>query len=196
MAQLHQSYNTLNDLIGRVQDSSGNNLTKMKEQLKDSLGLSSNYALGLKTIQDQKHTLNVNALNQEKLVRELKFPAYLAIAEWVEQTYRPQIEADYNSLAPILPTIDTLTRTIEGLINLEQTESDRQLDRTIQAFGTGVAVASVTAAVVSTQVRQPDPAKKWDIAFFDIFIALLFSLGFGYLVALGVAWFIRDTSRH
>ncbi len=67
-------------------------------------------------------------------------------------TYQP----DYSPQ----PT-ENVMRTLEAVINLQQTESDRQLNTTIQVFGTGLTTASITAAILSTQVQKPTYELPW-----------------------------------
>lgn len=183
---LHDQYGELKSLIENVQEGKTETLKAMRENLKESLQFSSNYAIGLKDIQDQKHTITMNAHNHGKIWQQFGLNSSPQIREWIEETYLKQIEADYESLAPVLPMTENLMRSLEGMINLEQTESDRQLNETIQVFGTGIAFASVTAAIASTQVKDPEPPalSYWE--------AFGLSIAIGALVALGMAWAVRS----
>ncbi|MDJ1172282.1 hypothetical protein PMG71_22900 [Roseofilum sp. BLCC_M154] len=186
---LHDQYGDLKDLMKNVQKQNPKTLKVMRDNLKKSLQFSSTYAIGLKDIQDQKHTITVNAYNHGKIWQEFELNSSPQIREWIEDTYLKQIEADYESLAPVLPMTENLMRSLEGMINLEQTESDRQLNMTIQVAGMGIAFASVTAAIASTQVKDPEPPALSPGQ------ALGLSILIGVLVALGTAWFVRSERK-
>lgn len=192
---LHDEYGKLKSLIENVQEGDRETLKAMRENLRKSLQFSSTYAIGLKDIQDQKHTITVNAHNHGKIWQEFGLNSSPQIREWIEETYLKQIEADYDSLAPVLPMTENLMRSLEGMINLEQTESDRQLNDTIQSFGTGLAVASVTAAIVSTQVKQPSEPHVSEVPGWSWGYALMFSIGIGFLAAIGVARFFGSERK-
>lgn len=186
---LHDQYGDLKDLMKNVQKQNPKTLKVMRDNLKKSLQFSSTYAIGLKDIQDQKHTITVNAHNHGKIWQEFELNSSPQIREWIEDTYLKQIEADYESLAPVLPMTENLMRSLEGMINLEQTQSDRQLNETIQVAGMGIAFASVTAAIASTQVKDPEPPALSPGQ------ALGLSILIGALVALGTAWFVRSERK-
>jgi hypothetical protein len=54
-----------------------------------------------------------------------------------------------------LTLLENLIRTIEGIIDIEQTKTERALNRAIFIASTGLATSGVTATLVSTQVKSP-----------------------------------------
>jgi hypothetical protein len=140
----------------------------------------------------QPHTIATNLTNYEDCLQELQnYPEtdldFIAqFASIVKKKYLPQIESDRQTLHQGLRVLENLLQSIRGKIQIEQTksqqeqiESDRQLNTTIQVFGTGLASASIAAAILSTQVRQPPTnADKWHWGG-----ALIASLAIGLLFA-------------
>ncbi len=195
---LHDEYGKLKSLMKNVQDGNRETLKAMRENLKKSLQFSSTYAIGLKDIQDQKHTITVNAHNHGKIWQEFGLNSPPQIREWIEETYLKQIEADYDSLAPVLPMTENLMRSLEGMINLEQTESDRELNDRLQAlqvFGAALAVSSITATLVSTQVQEPTQSSVPPPPGWPFWYIILWTVGMGYLAMIGVLWGLRKERK-
>jgi hypothetical protein len=54
-----------------------------------------------------------------------------------------------------LTAVQNLSGTIQGIIQLEQTKSDRILDQTIALVGVGLAISGLTATVVTQYLPKP-----------------------------------------
>jgi hypothetical protein len=79
--------------------------------------------------------------------------------------------------------LENLNSTLQGIIDVEQTKSDRALDTTIALAGIGLAISGLTATAIS--VQQPQPKSYQDVSFLSspiVFWSLLFSSPF--LIAL------------
>jgi hypothetical protein len=168
------------------------NLLELEEKLQKTTETLSDYVDNISYFGIQPHTIATNLTNYEDCLQELQnYPEtdldFIAqFASIVKKKYLPQIESDRQTLHQGLRVLENLLQSIRGKIQIEQTksqqeqiESDRQLNTTIQVFGTGLASASIAAAILSTQVRQPPTnADKWHWGG-----ALIASLAIGLLFA-------------
>jgi hypothetical protein len=55
-----------------------------------------------------------------------------------------------------LTAVQNLSSTIQGIIQLEQTKSDRILDQTIALVGVGLAISGLTATVATAYLPKPE----------------------------------------
>ncbi|MBE9129355.1 MULTISPECIES: hypothetical protein [unclassified Coleofasciculus] len=102
--------------------------------------------------------------------------------------YQRQIASDCQNFQPGLTLLENLTSTIQGIIDLEQTKSDRALDNTIALAGIGFAISGLTATAIS--VQQPQPASYKDISFLTSPVFVL-SIGFGFSAPFLIALIYR-----
>jgi hypothetical protein len=83
--------------------------------------------------------------------------------------------------------LQNLANTINGIIEIEQTKSDRNLNKTIAIASTGLATSGVTATILSTKI--PDHNKD-----LPLITAFGYSIVSGILVAL-IAWIVTRFFR-
>lgn len=70
-----------------------------------------------------------------------------AFSQTVEQHYQPQLEQDIASLTPSLGTLQGLTDTVRGIVEIEQAQRDRNFQNNIAIVGVGLGTASILASV-------------------------------------------------
>ena len=171
-------------------------LSKLQETLTANLINLSDYTIALNYLENQIRTIQVNLDNYKSRLNEmqkkyegsdLEFLKTFSDSEIYANKYQQQVEVDYANLKPGLTLLQNLNSTIQGIIDLEQTKSDRALDNTIALAGIGLAISGITATVSSA--KQPpitsykdvsfliSPAFVWSIIFSAPFlIALIFRL--------------------
>jgi len=108
-------------------------------------------------------------------------------ATLAEEKYQEQIESDLASLKPDLTLIENLISTLRGIIDIQQTKSDRALNTTIFIASAGLATSGVTATLVSTQVYSPQNDKNT----MDLLMAILLSI----VIPVLVVFFVFKISR-
>ncbi|CBN58778.1 MULTISPECIES: hypothetical protein [Kamptonema] len=141
--------------------SQGLDLQELEENLTKALPLLSEYAIQLKSLEIQLRTIKSNLGNYKKRLKKLeekpntKLDLLEKFAAFAEEKYQEQIESDLASLNPDLTLIENLISTLRGIIDIEQTKSDRALNTTIFIASTGLAASGITATLVSTQVYSP-----------------------------------------
>ncbi len=100
-------------------------------------------------------------------------------SELYAQKYQRQVASDCENFQPGLTLLENLNSTLQGIIDVEQTKSDRALDNTIALAGIGLAISGLTATAIS--VQQPQPKSYKDVSFLSsplFFWSLLFSSPF------------------
>jgi hypothetical protein len=147
------------------------NLNELQKDLTDTLISLSDYTIELNNLYYQICTIKTNQENYqyrlEKITREhqtsnLKCLEEFSQSEIYAKKYLRQTETDYANLTPGLTVVQNLSNTLQGIIQLEQTKSDRRsleaerkLDNTIALVGVGLAISGLTASVATQYLPKP-----------------------------------------
>lgn len=169
------------------------NLTNLQQNLADNLTIYSIYADFLSKIEDQEHTLKYNLINYQKRLQKIanldsQHPSANTLefletfSDFAIEKYLPQVEADRSSFNVGLRLLENTIKTIEGIINIEQTKSEQTLAVTVGIAGLGLAVSGITATIASTQI--PSPNKNNELS-----IPVVAGLSFGILIPFIVILF-------
>jgi hypothetical protein len=162
-------------------------LGHLQQTMKDHLINLSDYAIALNALQNQSRTLTINLENYQYRLQsmqeeysgcDLKVLEKLS-SELYAQKYQRQVASDCENFQPGLTLLENLNSTLQGIIDVEQTKSDRALDNTIALAGIGLAISGLTATAIS--VQQPQPKSYTDFSFLSspiFFWSLLFSSPF------------------
>lgn len=149
-------------------------LLELEEKLQKTTETLSDYVDNISYFGIQPYTIRTNFTNYKNCLKELQenpdtdLSLLSQFATIVKEKYLPQTEGDRQTLHQGLRVLENLLQSIRGKIQIEQTkiqqeqiESDRQLNTTIQILGTGLAGCSITATILSTQIKKPEP--KWEM---------------------------------
>ncbi|WP_414621193.1 hypothetical protein [Calothrix sp. CCY 0018] len=140
------------------------NLTQLQKTLTNTLVSLSDYTIQLNYLDDQIRTIKINLDNYqyrlEKITREHQSSNLNCLKEFSQseiyaKKYLQQAETDYANLTPGLTVVQNLSDTLQGIIQLEQTKSDRKLDNTIALVGVGLAISGLTATVATQYLPKP-----------------------------------------
>ena len=107
------------------------------------------YAQYLRDLSDHATTISTNLHNyRQQLAKLARLPdcdlTFLQdFLDLAENKYLKQIQVDQSYLTPGQGLFQQLTETIRGLAELEQTESDQHLERTIQVLGVALATGAI-----------------------------------------------------
>jgi hypothetical protein len=164
---------TLKDAAKHIQlaiadDSTKTDLVALQLDLKSTLNLMTTYAEELIYLEDQKNTIETNLRNYQKKLkrlenpdRDIDLPFLEKFTTIVTDKYLPQITADLASLSPAQKSLENSVRNIEGIINIEQAKSDRNLNQTIFAVGSGLGTSQIAASIIVAQfpanIKTDDP---------------------------------------
>jgi hypothetical protein len=137
------------------------NLKLLQNYLADTLTILSTYATYLTRLEEKQHTINSNLKNYQRRLqsfakldmenRDRLLDCFQPFADYALEKYQPQLESDIASLSAGLRLLENAIKTIEGIIQLEQTKSDRALSETVAIATVGLGVSAITATVASTQ---------------------------------------------
>jgi hypothetical protein len=174
-------------------------LNQLQKTLTDNLINLSDYTIALNYLENQRRTIKVNLENynfrlaemaQKYTASDLEFLKIFSESEIYAKKYQRQIDADYENLSPGLTLLENLNSTIQGIIDLEQTKSDRALDNTIAIASVGLAISGLTATVATA--HNPPPKSYTDLSFL-LSPAFVLSIAFSapFLIALLVRLFRR-----
>ncbi|MDJ0617155.1 MAG: hypothetical protein QNJ63_10490 [Calothrix sp. MO_192.B10] len=173
-------------------------LNNLQSILSDNLINLSDYTIALNYLENQHQTIKLNLDNYRSRLAEiekqhpgsdLEFLKIFSESDIYAQKYQRQIEADTTTFLPGLTLLQNLNSTIEGIITLEQTKSDRQLNNTIAIAGVGLATSSLGSAVI---LAQPNNYKQHIGFRAEVFF---WSLGIGAIAILCTIIIIRIFRR-
>ncbi|MCT7992718.1 hypothetical protein [Laspinema olomoucense] len=138
-------------------------LKEMQITLQKCLTIFSGYASHISELEEQQQTIATNLHNYKKQLTimpealnpkwkgDRSFQFLNSFSKYTQEKYIPQIQADLASLSAELRLLENAIKTIEGIIQLEQTKSDRALSETVAIATVGLGLSAITATVVSTQ---------------------------------------------
>ncbi len=142
------------------------NLTQLQKTLANILVSQSDYTIVLNYLDDQIRTIATNLENYEyrleKITKEKPGSnledclQQFSQSEIYAKKYLRQAKTDYANLTPGLTVVQNLSNTFQGIIQLEQTKSDRKLDKTIALVGVGLAISGLTATVATQYLPKPE----------------------------------------
>ncbi|HLO51171.1 MAG TPA: hypothetical protein VK211_22345 [Kamptonema sp.] len=171
-------------------------LKELQQNLVDTLTILSTYANYISRLEEQQNTIKSNLTNYQirlKTIAKLEpntnsnqpLDFLESFSDFANEKYLPQIEADRASLSAGLRLLENAIKTIEGIIEIEQTKSDRALNQTIFIASTGLAASGITATLVSTQVYSPQNKDNT----MTLSSAILWSIGIPFLVIVSAIIF-------
>ncbi|MGB3653125.1 MAG: hypothetical protein WBA41_18160 [Rivularia sp. (in: cyanobacteria)] len=190
--EIQESINTARKL--QTQLSTGElNLTELQTTLANTLISLSDYTIELNYLDDQIRTIKTNLENYQYRLGKIssEYQASLSFLEEFSQSeiyakkYLRQAETDYANLIPGLTVVQNLSDTLQGIIKLEQTKSDRlklaterKLDNTIALVGVGLAISGLTASVATQYLPKPQQTypQGYDISIASVMLSPAFVL--------------------
>ncbi|MEA5489862.1 MULTISPECIES: hypothetical protein [Pseudanabaena] len=171
-------------------------LESQKNTIETNLKNYQNEIKELIKLESQKNTVETNLKNYQNEIKQFEGikpnidqPLFNKFTAIVTDKYIDQIAADLASLSPEQKFLENSVRKIEGIINIEQARSDRKLNQTIFAIGTGLGTSQVAAGVIVAQFPSKadyHPAVYIGSVFVvSIFVGLIFGGGV-------ICWFKRS----
>ncbi|MBD2353897.1 hypothetical protein H6G41_04555 [Tolypothrix sp. FACHB-123] len=160
------------------------NIITLQNILKQTPDILLKYTNNLTYLDDYYRTVNINIGNYEKRCQKLE--EILNNSDWqflqtfhdfAKEKFLEQITTDQANYSPGLTLVENYIKTIQGIIDLEQSKSDRTLNTTIAIAGIGLATSQIASAVILVEV----PANKNPTAY--RLEAFIWSLVIGALFA-------------
>ncbi|MEG3899921.1 MULTISPECIES: hypothetical protein [unclassified Microcoleus] len=139
-------------------------LTSLKIKLKELLGESLNYERALEYLEDFNNTINIHVYNYQEKLSEIsykwqfstdKLSAFNFFIERSCPYFQRQIQGDLGYFKHRTDLIKIAVDLVAGIVDIEQAEIDRSLERTIQIWGTGLGAGGLVVSAVSNYIQTP-----------------------------------------
>lgn len=133
---------------------------KLKELLRESL----NYERALECLEDFNNTINIHVYNyQEKLLQisdksQLQTDELITFKFFVDRNcryFQEQIKGDLGYFKHGTDLIKIAVELVGGIVDIEQAECDRSLERKIEILGAGLGAGGIVVSAVSAYVETP-----------------------------------------
>ncbi|WP_017307229.1 hypothetical protein [Spirulina subsalsa] len=168
-------------------------LTELKQTLKDLLTTALNYSQQLRNLEYAHNTIAINhknylaILDQMEQLAQQPLEVLRVFGEKEAVTFQDQITADLNYFRHGSGLLDTAINSIRGLVEVDQAERDRTLQNqnqklqdSIQIIGVGIAagaiVASTSPLIFDHPLTWPGQANQGE-SLHPFILAILLSLG-------------------
>ncbi|WP_353930558.1 hypothetical protein WJM97_20160 [Okeanomitos corallinicola TIOX110] len=172
-------------------------LNDLQKTLADNLINLSDYTIALNYLENHHRTIILNLENYKTRLADieqkypgsdLEFLKKFSEGEVYAQKYQRQVKADLENLSPGLTLLQNLNSTIQGIIDIEQTKTDRTLNNTIAIAGLGLATSQIASSVLVSQF--PPPPKTPFIITPPFYVSILT----GVIVSI-IAWILLTKIR-
>jgi hypothetical protein len=133
---------------------------KLKELLRESL----NYERALEYLEDFNNTINIHVYNYQERLLQIEDKLQLLPDDlttfkfFIDRTcryFQEQIKGDLGYFKHGTDLIKIAVELVRGIVDIEQAECDRSLEKTIQILGTGLGAGGIMVSAVSTYVERP-----------------------------------------
>jgi hypothetical protein len=157
--------NFIEDLETKLVVKQDQYLHELKTNVKNLLHDCLDYQKMLQTLEDFDNTISIHVYNYQEKLSEIIEKCQLQPEElttfslFIEKTspyFQRQIKGDLGYFQHGTNLIETAIASIRGIVEIEQAESDRNLQKTIQAVGFGIGAAGVVATSAPYWIKQ-DP---------------------------------------
>ena len=172
--------------------------TLLREQLPQ---MAFEYARHLRDLSDHTTTIQTNLeiyQGQMAKLAQLSGNDLSFLQQFLDRTennFLRQIQIDREYLAPGQAIFQQLVETIRGLAELEQAESDRRLERTIQVVGVGLGVGAIFGSSSAFIDRPWKPPFSPNADVHPFLSSLLVSLSAALLAGFATWWLTRPKKR-
>ncbi|NEP02592.1 MAG: hypothetical protein F6K58_28880 [Symploca sp. SIO2E9] len=182
---------------------SQSNLQLLKEKLKKMPKLDLEYSHLLRNLEHDRNTITINTKNYLESLQEIssklranpKYSLYndLRFLENFSKEecpyFQERIQADFNYFVQGSNLVDKAIASIRGMVEIEQAQRNRSLERTIQILGVGLGTGGIVASAISSHIETPitltptSNSNKLHPAVNTLFWSVAF-----LLLAAGVTW--------
>lgn len=162
------------------------NLTDLKNQLKALPQLSLTYTRLLRNLEEYQNTIAINAYNYSERLQQIRslLPnediSFLETFSQKSCTYfQQQINGDLGYFRHGSELLSKAIDSIRGIVEIEQAESDRSLERTVQVLGVGFGGGAIASGVIVQhidKISQPLAAISPDNQPHPFYASLLLSV--------------------
>ena len=184
-------------------DLSETELQVLKQDIKNLLDLSLRYSQQMRSLATFENTIAINRQNYLDILTRMEVKSQADLTELRHQAkqmfgiFQGQINANLVYLQQGERLLDTAISTIRGLVEIDQAERDRSLERQIQTVGVGIAAGAIVASTSPLIFEEP-MTLPWQTqrgeTWHPFAIAVLLSMASAVLAwwaAQGLIWLCR-----
>ncbi len=152
-----------NDVASQENVNTDESLTSLKITLKQLLRESLDYERLLEYLEDFNNTINIHVYNyQEKLAQicdkwQASTEHLTTFKFFIDRNspyFQRQIQGDLGYFKHGTDLIKIAVDLVAGIVDIEQAEIDRSLERTIQILGTGLGAGGIVVSAVANYVER------------------------------------------
>ncbi|MEG4988369.1 hypothetical protein QUB08_21695 [Microcoleus sp. BR0-C5] len=152
-----------NDVASQENVNTDESLTSLKSTLKQLLRESLDYERVLESLEDFNNTINIHVYNyQEKLAQICdkwqaspeNLTTFKFFIDRNSPYFQKQIQGDLGYFKHGTDLIKIAVDLVAGIVDIEQAEIDRSLERTIQILGTGLGAGGLVVSAVANYVER------------------------------------------
>jgi hypothetical protein len=172
-------------------------LKQLKEWLTQLSQTAFDYANHLRDLEIHRATIEINSKNYQFWLNQLQaislkneddLELWQQFTSKSSEKFIEQIRAHLSYLLPSQQLFQQMIDTIRGIVETEQAESDRSLEKTIQIIGVGLGAGAIVSGVVTEHIDKPFAPIFWNnpphpLAL-SLFWSVLATLFFGALAWL------------
>ncbi|VXD24405.1 conserved hypothetical protein [Planktothrix serta PCC 8927] len=138
-------------------------LANLKQELIKIPQSSFEYGEYIQQMKLQLNTIETNLKNYQRYLNQLNnilipeddLPFFNKFETRTKNKFIEQINVDLGYLIPGQNLFSELINTIRGLVEIEQAEIDRSLEKTISILGVGLGMGGIAASTFSSYVERP-----------------------------------------
>ncbi|BAZ25041.1 hypothetical protein NIES4073_59450 [Kalymmatonema gypsitolerans NIES-4073] len=171
---------------------------KFNQWLNEIPEISFNYVDYLRDLELHKTTIKTNSKNYRLYLDKLKNVCIKSdnlefLSNFLElalDTFVEQINTDLAYLTPGQNLFDQMIATIRGIVEVEQAQRDRSLERKIQVLGTAFGGGAIVSGVVTQHIDKPFTQTNFKyLVHHPLVLSLLWSFLATFVFGL-VAWLV------
>lgn len=162
-SKIKRSAQLIQTIVKNLQETTDKkiDIKKLQKSQQSILTILASYDNLFAGFQVHQQTINSNLNNYQKRLqaiakldpenRDRLLDCFEPFASHATEKYQQQLAEDSASLSPTLRLLENTITTIQGIIELEQTKSDRALSETVAIATVGLGLSAITATVVTAQ---------------------------------------------
>jgi len=165
VACAYQEIETLLDTLPKKQDKdevTTDELADLKNKLKELPQLALTYTRLLRNLEDYHNTIAINEYNYSERLQKIsgiiQNDELLFLKTFSQKNspfFQKQIQADLGYFRHGSTLLEQATASIRGIVEIEQAERDRSLEKTIQIIGVGLGAGAIVSGVVTQHIDKP-----------------------------------------
>ncbi|MGQ4647388.1 hypothetical protein [Lyngbya aestuarii] len=165
VASTYQAIETLIDSLPKKREKdqvTTEELEDLKNKLKELPQLALTYTRLLRNLEDYHNTIAINEYNYSERLQQIsgvvgdnQLLFLTTFSQEKSPFFQKQIQADLGYFRHGATLLEQAIASIRGIVEIEQAERDRSLEKTIQIIGVGLGAGAIVSGVVTQHIDKP-----------------------------------------